>query len=90
MRLPLMETATAGNSNFTEIKQFKLMFETHRGVVEGDTDVVYLRPETAQGEYVNFLNIQRSMRAKVPFGIVFNNSLFALVILTSPTSTGSA
>ncbi len=58
-----------GNSDFTEIKQFKLMFETHRGVVEGDTDVVYLRPETAQGEYVNFLNIQRSMRAKVPFGI---------------------
>ena len=58
-----------GNSNFTEIKQFKLMFETHRGVVEGDTDVVYLRPETAQGEYVNFLNIQRTMRAKVPFGI---------------------
>lgn len=58
-----------GNCDFTEIKQFKLMFETHRGVVEGDTDVVYLRPETAQGEYVNFLNIQRSMRAKVPFGI---------------------
>ena len=58
-----------GNSDFTEIKQFKLMFETHRGVVEGDTDVVYLRPETAQGEYVNFLNIQRTMRAKVPFGI---------------------
>lgn len=58
-----------GGSNFTEIKNFKLMFETHRGVVEGNTDVVYLRPETAQGEYVNFLNIQRSMRAKVPFGI---------------------
>ena len=58
-----------GNADFTEIKQFKLMFETHRGVVEGDTDVVYLRPETAQGEYVNFLNIQRTMRAKVPFGI---------------------
>lgn len=58
-----------GNCDFTDIKQFKLMFETHRGVVEGDTDVVYLRPETAQGEYVNFLNVQRSMRAKVPFGI---------------------
>ena len=58
-----------GGCNFTDIKNFKLMFETHRGVVEGDTDVVYLRPETAQGEYVNFLNIQRSMRAKVPFGI---------------------
>ena len=58
-----------GNCNFTEIKQFKLMFETHRGVVDGETDIVYLRPETAQGEYVNFLNVQRSTRAKVPFGI---------------------
>ena len=58
-----------GKCDFTEIKQFKLMFETHRGVVEGDTDVVYLRPETAQGEFVNFLNIQRTTRAKVPFGI---------------------
>lgn len=58
-----------GKSDFTQIKQFKLMFETHRGVVEGDTDIIYLRPETAQGEFVNFLNIQRSMRAKVPFGI---------------------
>lgn len=47
-----------GNCNFSDIKNFKLMFETHRGVVEGDTDVVYLRPETAQGEFVNFLNIQ--------------------------------
>ena len=58
-----------GKCDFTEIKQFKLMFETHRGVVEGDTDVVYLRPETAQGEFVNFLNVQRTTRAKVPFGI---------------------
>ena len=58
-----------GICDFTEIKQFKLMFETHRGVVEGDTDIVYLRPETAQGEFVNFLNVQRSTRAKVPFGI---------------------
>ncbi len=58
-----------GNFNWTPIRQFKLMFETSRGTVEGEKDVVYLRPETAQGEYVNFLNVQRSMRAKVPFAI---------------------
>lgn len=45
------------------------MFETSRGTVEGEKDVVYLRPETCQGEYVNFLNVQRTMRAKVPFAI---------------------
>ena len=58
-----------GKSNFTDIRQFKLMFETHRGVVEDAKSVVYLRPENAQGEYVNFLNVQRSMRAKLPFSI---------------------
>ena len=45
------------------------MFETHRGVTNDSKSVVYLRPETAQGEFVNFLNVQRSMRLKVPFGI---------------------
>ncbi len=58
-----------GNFNWTPIRQFKLMFETSRGTVDGEKDVVYLRPETAQGEYVNFLNVQRAMRAKVPFAI---------------------
>lgn len=58
-----------GNFNWSPIRQFKLMFETSRGTVEGEKDVVYLRPETAQGEFVNFLNVQRSMRAKVPFSI---------------------
>lgn len=58
-----------GNYDWTNIRQFKLMFETSRGTIDGDKDVVYLRPETAQGEYVNFLNVQRSMRAKVPFAI---------------------
>ena len=58
-----------GNFDWTPIRQFKLMFETSRGTIEGDKDVVYLRPETAQGEYVNFLNVQRSTRAKVPFSI---------------------
>ena len=58
-----------GKTDFTEIRQFKLMFETHRGVTEDSKNVVYLRPENAQGEYVNFLNVQRSMRAKLPFSI---------------------
>ena len=58
-----------GKSNFTDIRQFKLMFETYRGVTQDTKSVVYLRPENAQGEYVNFLNVQRSMRAKLPFSI---------------------
>ena len=58
-----------GKSNFTPIRTFNLMFKTSRGVTEGDGDVIYLRPETAQGEFVNFMNVQRSTRAKVPFGI---------------------
>ena len=58
-----------GNFNWTPIREFKLMFETSRGVIDESQNKIYLRPETAQGEYVNFLNVQRSMRAKVPFGI---------------------
>ena len=58
-----------GKSNYTDIREFKLMFETHRGVTEDGKNKVYLRPENAQGEYTNFLNVQRSMRAKLPFSI---------------------
>ena len=58
-----------GKCDFTDIRQFKLMFETYRGVTKDSKSVVYLRPENAQGEYVNFLNVQRSMRAKLPFSI---------------------
>lgn len=58
-----------GNFNWTNIRQFNMMFSTSRGVTEGGQDIIYLRPETAQGEYVNFLNVQRTSRAKVPFGI---------------------
>lgn len=59
-----------GKCDFTDIREFNLMFETYRGVIKGDkSGLVYLRPETAQGEFVNFLNVQRTMRAKVPFGI---------------------
>ena len=58
-----------GGTDFTDIRQFNLMFETHRGVTDDGKNKVYLRPENAQGEYVNFLNVQRSMRAKLPFSI---------------------
>ena len=58
-----------GKSDFTDVRQFNLMFETHRGVVEDGKNKVYLRPENAQGEYVNFLNVQRTMRCKLPFSI---------------------
>ena len=58
-----------GKSNFTNIRQFNLMFETYRGVTNDSKSTIYLRPENAQGEYVNFLNVQRSMRCKLPFSI---------------------
>ena len=58
-----------GGFDWSEIKQFKLMFETSRGTVEGAKDTIYLRPETCQGEYVNYANVLRTMRAKVPFAI---------------------
>lgn len=58
-----------GNFDWTAIRQFNMMFETSRGVTEENQNVIYLRPETAQGEFVNFLNVQRTTRAKVPFGI---------------------
>lgn len=58
-----------GGTDYTDIRAFNLMFETYRGVTEDSKTVVYLRPENAQGEYVNFLNVARSMRAKLPFSI---------------------
>ncbi len=58
-----------GACDFTPIRKFNLLFETHQGVTEDTKSKVYLRGETAQGIFVNFLNVQRSMRAKVPFGI---------------------
>ena len=60
---------SCGKHNFTEIRQFNLMFKTFQGVTEDAKNVVYLRPETAQGIFVNFKNIQRISRKKVPFGI---------------------
>ena len=58
-----------GVRDWTPIRKFNPMFVTSRGTLEADADKVYLRPETCQGEYVNFLNVQRTMRAKVPFAI---------------------
>lgn len=58
-----------GKSNFTDIRQFNLMFSTYRGVTNDSKSVIYLRPENAQGEYVNYLNVLRSMRTKLPFSI---------------------
>ena len=58
-----------GKTNFTEIRKFNLMFQTHQGVIENAKSLVYLRPETAQGIFVNFKNVQRTSRKKVPFGI---------------------
>ena len=58
-----------GKSNFTDIRQFNLMFQTYRGVTNDSKSIIYLRPENAQGEYVNFLNVQRSTRSKLPFSI---------------------
>ena len=58
-----------GKSNFTDIRQFNLMFKTFQGVTEDAKSTIYLRPETAQGIFTNFLNVQRSMRLKIPFGI---------------------
>lgn len=60
---------TCGKFDYTDIRQFNLMFKTFQGVTESSTNEIYLRPETAQGIFVNFKNVQRSMRKKVPFGI---------------------
>ena len=58
-----------GKLDYTDIRKFNLMFKTFQGVTEDNKSTVYLRPETAQGIFVDFLNVQRSMRLKVPFGI---------------------
>ena len=60
---------TCGKHNFTDIRQFNLMFKTFQGVTEDAKNTVYLRPETAQGIFVNFANIQRTTRRKLPFGV---------------------
>ncbi len=58
-----------GKSNFTSLRNFNLMFQTQRGVTTSNQNTIYLRPENAQGEYVNYLNVLRSMHTKLPFSI---------------------
>ena len=60
---------TCGKHNFTDIRQFNLMFKTFQGVTEDAKNTVYLRPETAQGIFTNFVNVQRTTRRKLPFGV---------------------
>ncbi len=60
---------TCGKHNFTDIREFNLMFKTFQGVTEDSAATLYLRPETAQGIFVNFKNVQRTSRKKIPFGI---------------------
>ena len=64
-----IECPKCGAKNFTDIRQFNLMFKTFQGVLEDAKSTIYLRPETAQGIFVNFKNVQRTMRKKLPFGI---------------------
>jgi glycyl-tRNA synthetase len=63
-------------SNWTDIRQFNLMFDTQLGSVSGESDKIYLRPETAQGIFVNFLNVQKTGRMKIPFGIAQTGKAF--------------
>lgn len=58
-----------GKHDFTGIRKFNMMFKTFQGVNENTANEIYLRPETAQGIFVNFSNVQRTMRKKIPFGI---------------------
>ncbi|HCC07975.1 MAG TPA: glycine--tRNA ligase [Clostridiales bacterium] len=65
----LIKCPSCDAMNFTNIRQFNIMFKTFQGVTEDNKNTVYLRPETAQGIFVNFKNVQRSSRKKIPFGI---------------------
>jgi glycyl-tRNA synthetase len=66
----------SGTKNWTDVRQFNLMFSTKMGSVAEDSDVIYLRPETAQGIFVNFLNVQKTGRMKIPFGIAQTGKAF--------------
>ena len=66
----------SGTRNWTDVRQFNLMFSTQMGSVTEDANVIYLRPETAQGIFVNFLNVQKTGRMKIPFGIAQTGKAF--------------
>jgi glycyl-tRNA synthetase len=77
-----IKCAVSGTANWTDVRQFNLMFSTQVGSVAEESNLIYLRPETAQGIFVNFLNVQKSGRMKIPFGIAqigkaFRNEIVA-------------
>lgn len=77
-----IKCSVSGTCNWTDIRQFNLMFSTQLGSVADESDTIYLRPETAQGIFVNFLNVQKTARMKIPFGIAqigkaFRNEIVA-------------
>jgi len=71
-----IQCSVSGTANWTEIRQFNLMFSTELGSVAEDANTIYLRPETAQGIFVNFLNVQKTARMKIPFGIAQTGKAF--------------
>ncbi len=71
-----MKCSVSGTCNWTEVRQFNLMFSTEIGSVAEEANVIYLRPETAQGIFVNFLNVQKTGRMKIPFGIAQTGKAF--------------
>ena len=78
----IVDPLSKDKPDWTDVRQFNLMFSTQMGAIAGDADVVYLRPETAQGIFVNYLNVQKSGRMKIPFGIAqigkaFRNEVIA-------------
>jgi glycyl-tRNA synthetase len=77
-----IKCGVSGTSNWTEVRQFNLMFSTQLGSISEEASEIYLRPETAQGIFVNFLNVQKTGRMKIPFGIAqigkaFRNEIVA-------------
>jgi glycyl-tRNA synthetase len=71
-----IKCSISGTSNWTDVRQFNLMFDTKLGSISGEADTIYLRPETAQGIFVNFLNVQKTGRMKIPFGIAQTGKAF--------------
>jgi len=71
-----IKDSISGTGNWTDVRQFNLMFSTEMGSVADDANLVYLRPETAQGIFVNFLNVQKTGRMKIPFGIAQTGKAF--------------
>ena len=65
----LLKCSNCGSNDFTDLKQFNLMFQTDVGSMEGSTNTCYLRPETAQGIFINFHYVYKTMRKELPFGI---------------------